>query len=595
MSSREPPGSALFEGGDERVFLAVASDRDRDLLAERLGDRYEIVDGDPGGIDDVDLCIVDAATYPRAEDALDRLKRETAAYLPVLLLVADREGDGDVEWLAETVGGTVDDVLVIPTPPAELQDRVEAMVRARRQSRRSALYRRAMDEATLGISITDPDRPNNPIVYVNDRFCQITGYDREAALGRNCRFLQGPDTDPATTDRIRAAIDAEEPVSVEILNYRADGEPFWNLLAIAPVRDSRGEVTHYLGSQRDVTDRVERERELEHYEAIVETTSDPVYVLDRQGHFVRVNDAMVEQSGYDREELIGSHASMVGTDETVAETERYIEKLRNGPRERASFETSMVLKDGVRREFATSLAVLEDDDAFLGTVIVAHDITDLRRSQRRLSVLDRVLRHNLRNRLNVVLGYARELEDHPDEEVAELGGAITDSARNLLELSEEARAFAPVIAGEAQPTDMDAVDLVTAAVEEAREAFPDADISVETPDAAPIRGHETFRLAVGEIIENAIEHHHRESPTVEVDVRTADDRVEISVADDGPGIGALERRALAAGAETPLEHTQGLGLWLVNWTVGSVGGDLAIADAEPRGTVVTISVPRSND
>ena len=185
MSSREPPGSALFEGGDERVLLAVASDRDRDLLAERLGDRYEIVDGDPGGIDDVDLCIVDAATYPRAEDALDRLKRETTAYLPVLLLVADREGDGDVEWLAETVGGTVDDVLVIPTPPAELQDRVEAMVRARRQSRRSALYRRAMDEATLGISITDPDRPNNPIVYVNDRFCQITGYDREAARMRS--------------------------------------------------------------------------------------------------------------------------------------------------------------------------------------------------------------------------------------------------------------------------------------------------------------------------------------------------------------------------------------------------------------------------
>ena len=97
MSSREPPGSALFGAGDERVFLAVASDRDRDLLAERLGDRYGIVDGDPDGIDDVDLCIVDAATYPRTEDALDRLKRETTAYLPVLLLVADREADGDVD------------------------------------------------------------------------------------------------------------------------------------------------------------------------------------------------------------------------------------------------------------------------------------------------------------------------------------------------------------------------------------------------------------------------------------------------------------------------------------------------------------------
>jgi len=237
-----------------------------------------------------------------------------------------------------------------------------------------------------------------------------------------------------------------------------------------------------------------------------------------------------------------------------------------------------------------------DDVELPGTVIVAHDITGLRESKRRLSVHVRVLRDNLRNRMNVILGYAGELADHGDDAVAPLGAAIEDNARKLLELSEEPREFAPVITGEAQPTTpVDATDVVAADVAETRTAYPDAAVSVNLPGSAPIRGHETFRLAVGEPLENAIEHYDSETPTVEVAVRNVEDRIEIRVADEGPGMDEIERRALEAGTESPLEHSQGLGLWLVNWAVHSVGGDLRIDDNEPRGTVVTISVPRADE
>jgi len=129
------------------------------------------------------------------------------------------------------------------------------------------LKQRAMDEAPVGIAITDLGREDNPLVYVNDAFERMTGYDRAEVLGRNCRFLQGEETDPDAVRRLREAVAAERPATVELLNYRADGEQFWNEVTIAPVRDEDGEVTNFVGFQNDVTARkeaelaVERERE----------------------------------------------------------------------------------------------------------------------------------------------------------------------------------------------------------------------------------------------------------------------------------------------------------------------------------------------
>ncbi|MCG1002128.1 MULTISPECIES: bacterio-opsin activator domain-containing protein [Halobacterium] len=123
------------------------------------------------------------------------------------------------------------------------------------------LKERVMDEAPIGITISDVDREDNPLVYVNDAFERLTGYSRNEVLGRNCRFLQGKDTDPEAVTRLREAIKDEESVTVELVNYRADGERFWNEVTVAPIRDKAGDVTHFAGFQADVTAR--REAELE--------------------------------------------------------------------------------------------------------------------------------------------------------------------------------------------------------------------------------------------------------------------------------------------------------------------------------------------
>jgi len=108
------------------------------------------------------------------------------------------------------------------------------------------------------IAITDPRLPDNPIIYVNDSFCDLTGYSRDESVGRNCRFLQGPETSAEARAAIRDAITAQQPVEVDLLNYRKDGIPFWNRVAIAPLFDADRNLAFLFASQTDVTG--ERER-----------------------------------------------------------------------------------------------------------------------------------------------------------------------------------------------------------------------------------------------------------------------------------------------------------------------------------------------
>jgi PAS domain S-box-containing protein len=101
--------------------------------------------------------------------------------------------------------------------------------------------------------LTDPYLPDNPIVYANPAFLELSGYPREQIVGFNCRFLQGPKTDRAEVARLKEAIRTERPVQVTLLNYRRDGTTFWNELTVAPVRDEQGSLTHFVAVQTDVT------------------------------------------------------------------------------------------------------------------------------------------------------------------------------------------------------------------------------------------------------------------------------------------------------------------------------------------------------
>jgi PAS domain S-box-containing protein len=114
---------------------------------------------------------------------------------------------------------------------------------------------RALAAAVEGITIADARTSDRPLIYVNEGFERLTGYTAEEVIGRNCKFLQGRDADQDTVQVIRDALTAGKDCTVEILNRRKDGTPFWNRLSITPVLDETGAVTHFIGVQSDVTDR----------------------------------------------------------------------------------------------------------------------------------------------------------------------------------------------------------------------------------------------------------------------------------------------------------------------------------------------------
>jgi PAS domain S-box-containing protein len=119
----------------------------------------------------------------------------------------------------------------------------------------SMLLGAAIAAAPTGVTLADPHQPDCPIVFMNPAFQAITGYGPEEVLGRNCRFLQGAETDPRAVARLRRAIQRAEPATVEFVNYRKDGGKFWNELRLAPVRDMQGQLVSFVGIQHDITER----------------------------------------------------------------------------------------------------------------------------------------------------------------------------------------------------------------------------------------------------------------------------------------------------------------------------------------------------
>jgi PAS domain S-box-containing protein len=342
-----------------------------------------------------------------------------------------------------------------------------------RKEREETLKRRtqAIDEAPVGITITDPEREDNPMIYVNDAFVDLTGYPREEVIGENCRFLQGEGTDPDKVAEIREAIDAAEPISIDLRNYRKDGTKFWNHLEIAPVRDDAGAVVNFIGFQQDVTGRKERQRQLE--------------------------------------------------------------------------------------------------------------------------VLDRVLRHNLRNDMNVIRGRAETIHAETSGEVAASAEKIVDTSDQLIELAEKERQITELLREHPAHDQIKVCERLQDVISSVGSEHSDATIAVECPDDVTVEAMPQFGQAIKELVTNAIIHNDSPSPEVTVTVTQTDETVRIEIADSGPRIPEMDRDLLVDEAEqTPLYHGSGLGLWLVKLITARSGGTITVEENSPAGNVVKIELSR---
>lgn len=444
----------------------------------------------------------------------------------------------------------------------------------------------AVEASMDGVALLDDEGRYD---YVNAAHAAVYGYDDPTTLeGEHWRTLY----DDAELERLESevfpVVTGEGRWRGELTGRRVDGSTFPQEVTLTHLDD--GGLVCVV---RDITDRVRRREDLRterrFVESVVDALPDAFYVLGLDGTFQRWNDEMRAVTGYSDAELDGMDALTVIPESDRDRVGAAIAAVVH-EHETQTVESAFLTKQGAEVPHEFSGRPLRDGDgAVTGLVGIGRDISGKRLREQRLSVLSRVLRHNVRNRTTVIRGRTRQVADAvTDPELSAALAAVDRSAAALESASERARLAERLLRD--RDTERRPVDLCRI-VDEALDSVETSgiDLVTEVPESTTAAATTHVTHAIAELVDNA--RTHCDSPIVRVAVTASGDRVRIRVADDDPGIPAHEREAVQSDEETPLEHGTGIGLWLVAWITSSAGGTLTFEASSLGGTAVVLSFP----
>ncbi len=432
----------------------------------------------------------------------------------------------------------------------------------------------AVRATRMPMAISNPRLPDNPIVYVNDAFCRLTDYPREEIVGRNCRFLQGLDTNRETVASLRLATKNMEPIQTDILNYRKNGEQFWNRLLMAPVSDAQGELAYFFASQVDVTLERERLEGLEnHNAALMVEVSNRLHEQQRVEVKLRELNETLEQRVEERTaELRMAEGSLRDLNEKLEE--------RVEERTKALMEAESALRQSQKMEAVGQLTggLAHDFNNLLAGISGSLELLSKRVAQGRTGELDRYIvaakgaskrAAALTHRL---LAFSRrQTLDPKPTDVNRLVASIADLIR---------RTAGPAITVDT----VDAVGLWTALVDSHQLENALLNLCINARDAMPDGG----RL------------------TIETANRWMDDRVarerdlppgqylSLCVSDTGTGMSpdVIARAFDPFFTTKPIGQGTGLGLSMVYGFARQSGGQTRIYSEVGQGSTMCIYLPR---
>lgn len=389
------------------------------------------------------------------------------------------------------------------------------------------------------------------------------------------------------TDDIDDTQQAAETNQIDLAITLSSGEERNYLVTVQSVRMTAA-IDGQLLVFRDITARRKTETQ---FRSLIEHTSDIILVLDKEGCLRYSSPTLTQQLGYTPQELLGEQVfSFIHEDEQDTALQQFQRVVTTGEQIRSRYRIQDT-DESWRMYECVALNHLETPE-IEGIIISAREVTENHRYQRRLQVMNRVLRHDLRNDMNVVLGHADLLLE------ANNGGTrhaqiIRRKAMSLVELGEKVRRIDEELTTKPVRTRTNISVIVTEEVTAICDSYPDATVRTQIENECIILGDSSLSVAVRNLLENAIEHNTADKPTVTVRLEQHTERVELTIEDNGPGIPVGERRVVESGTETPLEHVSGLGLWLVIWIVESVKGEISFTAAPDSGTEVrcTFSLP----
>jgi len=351
---------------------------------------------------------------------------------------------------------------------------------------------------------------------------------------------------------------------------------------------------------------VKRERELDQqnelYRAILAASFSFVFRIDIEMRFSYVSESAESFVGYEPEELTGEPISVLAADdESLATAVERLDEVTSG--QTAQIHDHPIVTQSGRTTYIDMRLVPIYDPSVSRDERMADDITEVQvmvrdASQRRkreglISVLNRVLRHNVRNELTVINGRAELLANELDGTAKSSAETIVQAGERLLDIAKSARQIEENREVSPELRAVDIVPTVNDTVNRLEQRHPEVTVTTDLPDTAVAETLPRIGTALWELLENVAEHTGPE-PAVEVSVIKHEDSVALTVADEGPGIPEEEQEVLVKGKEEPLVHGQGLGLYLAYWIVITVGADIEVSGSE-SGTTIQIHFPTPTD
>ena len=464
-------------------------------------------------------------------------------------------------------------------------------------------YETIFNEADDAIFVFDVSHDGDEVTFTfqenNPAHKSITGMTTGEYRGQTPQDFLDEAQAADVIAHYRTCVNERETIEYEERLEHPSGIVKWSTKLTPIIEDET--VIQILGISRDITKRKEYQQELEYYRQLVNTSSDIATVIDPEGEITFVSPSVRRVLGYDPEDLVGQNGFEYQPPETAKAVQEAIEYVIERPDESEIIQTKFRRSDGSYCWIESTIQNQLANDLIEGLVVYSRDITERKQYERKieeqrdnLELLNQVVRHDIRNNLQVIRGYADLLEESVDESGQEHIDVIQKSCKSAVELTKTARDLSETMLSteaDVEPVKLD--QHLDSVIENARSEFDDAIITVEGPiPNSIVPGNELLEAVFRNLVQNAVVHNDKEAPQVQLSVTAAEKALTVAVADNGPGIPDDHKEKIFGKGEKGLDSPgTGIGLYLVQTLVDQYGGDVWAEDNEPGGSVFVVELP----
>ena len=492
-----------------------------------------------------------------------------------------------------------------------------------------ALLKQALDATLTGVILTDNRQPDNPIIFCNKAFEQISGYSRSEIIGHNCRFLQKEDRDQEAREALRAAVEEGKDCVVDVRNYKKDGTLFYNELYMSPIKDADGKVNYFIGVQNDVTRRKKAEQELrkqqeimevriaertkslkeseDYLSSIIQTVRESLIVLNPDFKVLTVNDHFLKTFKVTNEDTEGKLLYDLGNGQwNIPALKQLLESIlpTNNPVE--EFEVEHEFPYIGKKIMVLNAHRVELEGQYKDRILIAiEDITDRREIERRKDDFLSIASHELKTPLTTIKGLVQVMQRMVPPEVSDKfktildkTGVYIDRLNNLIaELLDVSRIQTGNIELHKETFDFDKA--IHECIEVIQAATKTHEIRVKGKTQEVVTADESHIIqVVNNLLSNAIKYS-PDNKSIFVQLSRVSDFVKFSISDQGMGIKQEDHKKIfdrfyRVGDIQQRFPGMGIGLYICDQIIKNHGGSLWVESKQGEGSTFSFTLPLTN-